>query len=214
MNLPHGQVLAVCAVQQDVHLDGGVGLSSIDKRPVDGPVTVDAQGLTIDHVCDTKHHGGVDQAVYAYSQDEAQRWETELGRDLAYGWFGENLRISGIPTTDAVIGERWQVGDTAILEVTIARTPCRTFAVWSGEDNWIKRFYARADVGCYLRVAVPGLICAGDVVKVISRPDHGVLVRHMITGPDLESLEKLLAGDALPTKVIRDASRWLRKKSG
>ncbi|ETD33107.1 molybdenum cofactor sulfurase [Williamsia sp. D3] len=213
MSLAVGTVLAVCAVHEEHRLAGGVGISAIDKRAIDGPVDVNENGLDIDHVCDVKHHGGLDQAVYAYSEDEAQRWATELDRELPYGWFGENLRIAGVATTDAVIGERWKVGDTLELEVTIARTPCRTFADWAQEENWIKRFNAQADVGCYLRVVQPGAVTAGDVVRVISRPDHGVLVRHLITGPDRDALVELLAADSLPPKVVRDAERWLRKKS-
>jgi MOSC domain-containing protein YiiM len=206
-------VLAVCAVHEEHRLAGGVGISAIDKRAIDGPVDVDEYGIKLDHVCDLKHHGGLDQAVYAYSEDEAERWATELDRALPYGWFGENLRITGVPTTDAIIGERWKVGDTLELEVTIARTPCRTFADWAQEENWIKRFNAQADVGCYLRVVEPGAVRAGDVVKVISRPGHGVLVRHLITGPERSALVELLASDDLPPKVVRDAERWLRKKS-
>ena len=213
MSLAEGTVLAVCAVHEEHRLAGGVGISAIDKRAIDGPVDVNENGLDIDHVRDIKHHGGLDQAVYAYSEDEAQRWATELDRELPYGWFGENLRIEGVATTDAVIGERWKVGDTLELEVTIARTPCRTFADWAQEENWIKRFNAQADVGCYLRVVQPGAVTAGDVVRVISRPDHGVLVRHLITGPDRDALVELLAADSLPPKVVRDAERWLRKKS-
>lgn len=208
--LATGTVLAVCAVHEEHALAGGVGHSAIDKRAVDGHVDVNELGLTIDHVCDTKHHGGIDQAVYAYGEDEARRWAQELGRDLPYGWFGENLRIAGIETTDATIGERWQVGDDLELEVTIARTPCRTFADWAQEDQWIKRFYARADVGCYLRVVAPGRVRAGDAVRVVSRPDHGVLIRHLITGPDPNSLARLLAVADLPPKVMRDAKRWHR----
>lgn len=210
MTVAEGTVLAVCAVYEEHALAGGVGHSAIDKRAVDGPVEVNEFGLAIDHVCDTKHHGGIDQAVYAYGDDEARRWEAELGRDLPYGWFGENLRIAGIPTTDATIGERWQVGDELVLEVTIARTPCRTFADWAQEDQWIKRFHQRADVGCYLRVVTPGQVRAGDPVSVVSKPDHGVLVRHLITGPDPDSLAVLLATQDLPAKVKRDAQRWRR----
>ena len=210
MSLATGTVLAVCAVHEEHALAGEVGHSAIDKRAVPGPVDVDEFGLTIDHVCDTKHHGGIDQAVYAYGDDEARRWAAELGRELPYGWFGENLRITGIATTDATIGERWRVGDNVLLEVTIARTPCRTFADWAQEDRWIKRFYAQSDVGCYLRVVEGGQVRAGDPVTVLSRPDHGVLVRHLITGPDTDSLNKLLAITDLPPKVVRDAKRWQR----
>nr|WP_306303526.1 MOSC domain-containing protein [Rhodococcus sp. BS-15] len=48
------------------------------------------------------------------------------------GRFGENLRTTGVPVTDAVIGSRWRVG-TVTLEVTIARKPCATFARWMDE---------------------------------------------------------------------------------
>jgi MOSC domain-containing protein YiiM len=64
-----------------------------------------------------------------------------------------------------------------------------------------------------LRVISSGAIQAGDDVAVVSRPDHGVLIRHLITGPRPDSLEKLLAGEDLPPKVVRDARRWQRKKS-
>lgn len=102
-----GLVLAVCAASDDVLLDG-VGPSGIDKRPADGRVHVGELGLVTDHVCNTKHHGGVDQAVYAYDDAEARRWADELGRDLPYGWFGENLRVTGLPVTDAIVGEQWR----------------------------------------------------------------------------------------------------------
>lgn len=39
-------------------------------------------GLDGDHVCDTEHHGGVHQAVYAYAEEDACAWSAELNRDL------------------------------------------------------------------------------------------------------------------------------------
>ncbi|NHC47658.1 MOSC domain-containing protein, partial [Motilibacter aurantiacus] len=68
-------------------------MSGIDKRPVSGPVQVAAPvaggGLAGDAVCNGKHHGGPDQAVYAYACEDLDRWERELGRPLAAGAFGE-----------------------------------------------------------------------------------------------------------------------------
>ncbi|MFW0785547.1 MOSC domain-containing protein [Gordonia sp. CPCC 206044] len=211
--MPSGTVLAVCSADTDVVLDG-VGPSGIDKRPHDHRVAVGPLGLTTDHVCDTKHHGGTDQAVYAYSEREARRWSTELGRDLPFGWFGENLRIDGMPITDAVVGERWAVGDDGlVLETTIPRTPCRTFAEWAEEPQWIKRFLARADTGAYLRVLSPGTVGAGDRVVVTDRPDHGVLVRHLLAGvdADADALTRLLSDTQIPPKVLREASRKLAR---
>ena len=47
-----------------------IGRTSIEKHPVDGPVQARRLGLEGDQVSDTKHHGGVDQAVYAYARSE------------------------------------------------------------------------------------------------------------------------------------------------
>ncbi|MGC4935374.1 MOSC domain-containing protein [Gordonia sp. DT30] len=214
-----GRILAVCSVHADVDL-GKAGISAIDKRPQTGRVRVGELGLVTDHVCDTTHHGGHDQAVYAYDEREARRWSDELGRELPFGWFGENLRVDGLAVTDALVGERWQIGPPAdsgdgrapgglVLETTIPRTPCRTFGAWAGEPQWVKRFMQAGDVGAYLRVLTPGTVGAGDQIRVIHRPEHGVTVRDLLTGTDARLLRALLAADDLPGKVRREASRHL-----
>ncbi|MEO9326791.1 MOSC domain-containing protein [Gordonia aurantiaca] len=206
-----GSVVAVCASGRDVVLDG-IGPSAIDKRPLTGRAEVGELGLAADHQRNRKHHGGVDQAVYAYAEPEARRWSAELGRELPYGWFGENLRIDGIDVSGALVGERWRVGDDGLLlEVTIPRVPCRTFAVWAGEPQWVKRFFRRADFGAYLRVLHPGTVAAGDWVEVVQRPDHGVTARHLLLGTDPDALRSLLSDDDLPVKVRREATRILAK---
>ncbi|GAA3720467.1 MOSC domain-containing protein [Gordonia hankookensis] len=208
---PTGVVLAVCAATDDVILDA-IGASGIDKRPLAGRISVGELGLVPDHVVDTKHHGGIEQAVYAYSEREALRWAEELGRELPPGWFGENLRIDGLPITDAVVGERWEIGDDGlVVETTIPRTPCRVFAAWAEEDQWIKRFLDRADTGSYLRVVTPGSVGAGDAVRLVHRPDHRVTVRDLLSGTaaDAHALATLLACEDLGPKVRREASRKL-----
>ncbi|MGF7122215.1 MOSC domain-containing protein [Rhodococcus sp. BE178] len=188
-----GRLDAVCVVFADRDAPSKrAPRTAIDKRPVTGPVRVETGGVTGDHVCDTKFHGGRDKAVYAYSTEEAERWASELGRPLAPGWFGENLRVVGVPTTDAVIGTRWRIGDVE-LEITEPRVPCGTFAHWSGEPRWVKRFTERADVGAYMRVLTPGRIQAGDAVEILSVPAHGVTVRDVFVGDDAARLARLLA---------------------
>ncbi|WP_042389254.1 MOSC domain-containing protein [Streptacidiphilus melanogenes] len=162
-----------------VHSDPGV--TAIGKKPVDGPVRVTAptehkgvSGLAGDAICDVRHHGGVDQAVYAYAREELDAWAEELGRELPNGMFGENLTTTGLRVSDALIGERWQIGETLLLEVSATRIPCRTFAGWMERERWVKTFTDRARPGAYLRVLTPGEIRAGDAVTVVHRPDHGV----------------------------------------
>ncbi|MFI8568203.1 MOSC domain-containing protein [Rhodococcus sp. NPDC078407] len=169
----------------------GVVDSGIDKRPVDGPVDVHELGIGGDHCRDTKFHGGLDQAVYAYDEAEAKYWADELGVPVPPGRFGENLRTESVPVTDAVIGSRWRVGSVE-LEVTIARKPCATFARWMDEPGWISRFTDRGDVGAYFRVIEPGVFTGGDAVTVTSVPDHGVTVRTLFMGRNADAMQTLL----------------------
>ena len=207
-----GRVLAVCAADRPVHLDR-IGDSGIGKAEIPGPVRVTTEGVHGDTIVDTKHHGGRDQAVYAYSEIEAQRWAQELGRSLPHGWFGENLRVDGIDVTDAVIGEQWLVGDVQ-LEVTYFRTPCKTFSVWAEEPRWVPRFFDRGDVGAYLRVHREGQITAGDAITVTDRPDHGITVRALLTGDvDDAGLQLLTTDPRYDGKVAREARKIANRRA-
>lgn len=160
-----------------------IGRTAIDKRPVPGRVRARTLGLDGDQVADTRHHGGVDQAVYAFAREDLDRWMEQLGAPIPDGGFGENLTTSGYDVNAAEVGERWRVGD-AVLEVASIRTPCNDFKGWmglNGYDNtgWVKRFAADARPGPYLRVVVEGELGAGDEVEVVHRPGHGVTVSHM-----------------------------------
>ncbi|WP_166844584.1 MOSC domain-containing protein [Isoptericola sp. BMS4] len=170
------EVVAVCRVRALLPDSGSVGVTGIDKRPVEGRVRARPIGLYGDVQADREHHGGYDQAVYAYAEEDAERWSAELGYAITPGLFGENLRTRGLPVSGAVIGERWRVG-TATLEVTQPRTPCQTFARRLGSPpRWVRRFTEENRTGAYLRVVEPGELGAGDAIEVVSRPAHGVTV--------------------------------------
>ncbi|MEK8226403.1 MOSC domain-containing protein [Oerskovia sp. M15] len=131
-------------------------------------------GLYADVQADRAHHGGEEQAVYVYAQEDADHWAAELGYEVTPG-FRRELPHARRRGERAVIGERWQVG-TAVLEVTQPRTPCSTFARRLGEERWVKRFTDANRTGTYLRVVTPGEVRAGDTVEVVFRPSHGVTV--------------------------------------
>ncbi|GGK59031.1 MOSC domain-containing protein [Nocardia camponoti] len=185
-----GRVDAVCVVAAEVEVRTKVGRTAIDKRPVAGRVAVSSLGLAGDHVCDTAHHGGVHQAVYAYAAEDAANWASQIDREIPPGWFGENLRVSGLPVSDAVLGARWAIGDT-LLEVSAPRVPCSTFQQWTGQPQWVKRFTLQADTGAYFRVLTEGTIGAGDEVNIVYTPAHGITVRDLFTGADPALLERL-----------------------
>jgi MOSC domain-containing protein YiiM len=194
-----------------------IAQTGIDKRPASGPVLVTAPGpkgdgavgLAGDRVYDVRNHGGADQAVYAYAREDLDGWAAELGRTLENGAFGENLTTEGVAVNDALIGERWRIGDDVVLEVCCPRIPCGTFQGWLEQDGWIKRFTSAAKPGAYLRVISPGMISAGDPVAIHGRPAHDVTVavtfRALTTEPEL--LPRLLTADAMPGDIRELARR-------
>lgn len=204
------------------HTDGPGGLTGIGKHPADGLVRVSdpgprgagGSGLAGDSVCDLRHHGGSDQAVYAYAREELDAWEKELGRPLPNGAFGENLTTLGVTVSQARIGERWRVGGELLLEVTSGRIPCRTFADHLGERGWVRRFTREGATGAYLRVIEPGTIRAGDPVELVHLPDHDITtaMEFRATTTERELLPRLLAaGDALHTETLRAAREYVAK---
>lgn len=184
-------VLAVCRVHELLGDESAVGITAIDKRPVAGPVKVHKLGLRGDLQADRFNHGGEDQAVYAYSQADADFWAEALGRDLPPGIFGENLRVTGVETTGAVIGERWKVGLDVELEVTSPRVPCATFQRHMAEPQWVKRFTEEGRVGTYLRVIRTGTIQAGDHIHRTFVPRHGITVGQWFSEPTPDVVEIL-----------------------
>ncbi|WP_461164752.1 MOSC domain-containing protein [Arthrobacter sp. R4-81] len=189
-------VLAVCRVHQLLQDEGSVGVTAIDKRPVTGPVKVHKLGLHADIQASRVHHGGEDQALYAYSQADADYWTDQLQRELPPGIFGENLRVSGIETTGAIIGERWKIGLDVEVEVTSPRTPCATFQRRMNEAQWVKRFAEAGKVGTYLRVLRTGTIRAGDHIHKLYVPTHGVTIGKWFSEPTVEDMEALRDADA------------------
>lgn len=201
---------------------GSVGRTAIDKRPVSGVVTVQLLGLVGDTVLDRKHHGGRDQAIYAYAREDQATWSAELGRELAPGSFGENLTTLGLDVTGAVIGERWEVGGAdgsapVLLEVTAPRIPCSTFQAFMAEPHWVKRFTDRGAPGAYLRVLGEGTLEAGAPVRVVHRPDHGVTIGEVfvLRLADPARLARLLAeGVDLHEPLRESVESQLRRSRG
>lgn len=185
---------------------GADRVSGIDKRPVPsirvgtpGPSFGDGSGVAGDTVGDAAHHGGAEKAVYAFEREELDHWERELGRELPNGVFGENLTTRGIDLSGLLINQRLRAG-TAELEVSVARTPCRTFARWLDEPGWVRRFNARERSGAYFRVVVSGTVTAGDPVTLLDAPDHDVDMLTVFRGAlgDKDAARRIVEAGCLP----------------
>lgn len=208
-------VTAVCRVWALLP-DRGNGITGIDKRVVPGPVRVHPMGLHGDVQVDRRWHGGADQAVYVYADEDADWFARDLDREIPPGLFGENLRTVGVDVSGAVIGERWAIGTKALFEVTLPREPCGTFARRMNVPGWVQRFTEHGAPGAYLRVVRTGEIGCGDGVRVLSRPDHGVTIGEWFRSGSPGDAQALLAaaGDGQFTaapELVRVANQALRK---
>jgi MOSC domain-containing protein YiiM len=150
--------------------------TAIWKEPVAGRLPVRGVNVAGDEQADRSVHGGADKSLYAYGLDDYRWWEATLGRPVGPGSFGDNLTVTGLDPSDALIGERWAVGGT-VLEVTAPRIPCYKLGIRMGDDAFPRRFAAAVRPGTYLAIVQEGAIGAGDPLEVVHRPGHQVTVR-------------------------------------
>ena len=142
-----------------------VETTGIYKQPVDGPVEIKTLGIENDAICDTKNHGGPDQALYIYGGADYEWWSQELGREIMPGTFGDNITVSELESTTFNVGDYLYIGEVT-LQVTAPRIPCGTFATRMQDPQWVKKFTKAERPGLYVRVIKEGLIRAGDEVTV------------------------------------------------
>ena len=148
--------------------------TGICKYPVAATAYLDEAGVRGDAIVDTEHHGGADQAVYAYSSDDYDWWARETGREHRPGLFGENLTIRGFPS-DMNIGDRLLIGEV-VLEATAPRIPCSTFAARMQDSGFGMAFRKAERPGIYFRVLNGGEVSVGEVVTYVATESCNVSI--------------------------------------
>lgn len=172
------------------------GRTGIFKEPVAVTVAVGTLGLKSDAVCNKRHHGGPDQAVYLYREEDYSWWSEQLGREIAAGTFGDNLTLRGLPEANLVIGSRLRLPNL-LLEVSAPRIPCATLAQRMEDPTFAKLFTAAERPGLYCRVIEPGSVSAGDDFSLEPYAGDQVstldLFRDMSRRLDAQTLRRYLA---------------------
>lgn len=187
------------------HIPGYSPLTGIVKTPV-ASAAIDRQGMAGDAICDRKHHGGVDQAIYVYFADDYQFWADELGRGIEPGTFGENLTISGVEGRNIAIGDHFAIG-SVLLEVTYHRTPCMTFAARMDDRAWVKRFHRANRPGAYCRVLAPGTVESGTTIDYTPYTGERVTVSALMALDGVSDIDPDFMRRALTTP-IREKTRF------
>lgn len=159
--------------RKDVNWKGEVITTGIYKYPVTSPIFLDIEDVIGDTVCDRENHGGVDQAVYAYSLKHYEYWKAiHPNLDWQLGMFGENLTIDDLDESKLHVGDTFKVGET-ILEVTKPRLPCLKLGVRFNDMKMVKQFWKQNLPGLYFKILQTGFVKIGDeFVQIKSCPEN------------------------------------------
>ena len=149
----------------------------IPKLPVSGLVTIDEAGVEGDWQTNRKVHGGPDKAVLMIAA-QVIRALAGQGFPIIPGSLGESLTVEGLDPHLWRAGQRYRIGETAVIELTKLRQPCATLDRYGPPIK--KEIYDAqcrdGDVlaphwaygGFYARVLHAGLIAAGAPVVLES----------------------------------------------
>lgn len=158
--------------REKIWVGNNVRETGIYKQPSSASLKVARQGFAEDVVADPGSHGGPDQSVYLYSQEDYDWWTKTLQRELPPGTFGENITLSSFGAAPLKIGDHFQV-NAVLLEITFARIPCAKLGARMGDPGFVKQFVQARRPGVYARVLATGELRVGDVVTLIpTSEDH------------------------------------------
>ena len=136
--------------------------TGIYKFPVDEPIFLDSNEVRGDEISDREHHGGINQAIYGYSQKHYEYWEPKYpDLEWSLGMFGENLTIDDLDETKIHVGDTFKVGE-AILEATLQRNPCYKLGIRFNDMKIVKQLWNTTKCGVYFKVLQTGSVKVGD----------------------------------------------------
>ncbi|MEP6714527.1 MAG: MOSC domain-containing protein [Terriglobia bacterium] len=159
-------------VEQISRSNGGM-----PKRAITGPVMLQAGGIEGDRHRNMLVHGGPNRAVLMISAEVVDALAAG-GHPVGYGSLGENFTVRGLNVSLWRSGQRYRVGEDAVIELTKLRVPCANLLVFGAqlqEAIWDELCRAGdttsphwAFAGFYARVIKPGLLIAGAPITLES----------------------------------------------
>ena len=198
-----GRLMSVnVGLPREVAWRGETVRTAIWKRTVQGRRMVRRLNVEGDAQGDLAGHGGEHRAVMVYQMDSYRYWEAQLGRDdFAFGQFGENFTVDGLPDAEVCIGDRYRIGG-AVFEVTQPRVTCYRVGIRMSEPAMAALLVSHHRPGFYLRVLEEGEVGAGDEILKVSDGPERVTVADIdallyLPGHSREKLESSLRIPAL-----------------
>ena len=136
--------------------------TGIFKTSVDGPIYLGSEHVKGDAIIDRKHHGGIGQAAYGYSEKHYLFWQKKYDFvEMSYGLFGENITFDDLDETKIHVGAIFRCEDV-MIEATSPRFPCYKLGVVFKTQNIVKEFWKTTKSGVYFKVLSSGEVREGS----------------------------------------------------
>jgi MOSC domain-containing protein YiiM len=165
-------------------------VSAIDKRPI-SKAFLTKTGFKEDEQADTKHHGGINKALFLFSKKTYQKINSACNTDFKIdenAHFGENIIVSDICEDDVFIGDIFKIGD-AKIQITQPRQPCWKLSANTGKKEMTKFIFNSGYTGWYAKVLKEGEIVKGDAISLVKREESELsisLLNKLIRDPDID----------------------------
>lgn len=146
--------------------------TGIFKYPTNNPIFLGLEDVENDAVVDRKYHGGIDQAVYAYSANHYDYWKKLYPHlNFNFGMFGENLTIADLDETTINVGDVYQLG-SALVEVTKPREPCFKLIFRFQNEAIVQQFWDTTYCGVYFKVLQTGTVKNNDSLQLVKKAQN------------------------------------------
>lgn len=156
-------------------------VTGIFKEPVEGRIRVTTLNLDGDAQADLSVHGGIDKAVYSYSEEHYKFWKKIYPTiDMPFGMFGENLTTRGLNENIVNIGDQYQIGSSRLV-VTQPRMPCYKLGIKFGRMDILEKFVNSQRPGIYYKVLEEGELGAGDNIKLLYKDKNNVTINDIVS---------------------------------
>ena len=204
---------------QDIAWQGRTVHTAVWKHAVTGRRMARRLNLDGDGQGDLAGHGGEHRAVLVYQMESYGYWARELGRDdFAFGQFGENFTVEGLPDDAVCVGDRYRIG-SALFEVTQPRVTCYRVGIRMDEPRMAALLTGSGRPGFYFRVLEEGDVGAGDaIVKLASGTEQMSVARInallYLPGHRRDELERALRIPALSAGWKGSFQAMLERTSG
>ncbi|MGN6646808.1 MAG: MOSC domain-containing protein [Cytophaga sp.] len=144
-----------------------ISKGGVPKLPVGG-VYVTKSGLAGDKQKNKRYHGGPERAVCLFSMEIIEQLQHE-GHPVYPGSTGENITVYYSGYTSLTVGDRLQLGQDVIIEITSYTVPCKTI-IQSFADGYFSRISQKMYPGnsrLYAKVIREGWIQQADLIHKI-----------------------------------------------